>query len=216
MGLKHILTSVRKCKGMNPNSFKWIPTLRIGVLWVSQIFVTKVHIENLVSIDLYLSHWKGLQMKILKWTCIFHLEIESSNYELNCVLTLALGLRSMLRYKRGRRLGEFVETHTFWVWKNCKSGESQTFWNGNHLWSSKLFQILAAKSVDDKSYSNWTNFTLLKCFWNVDIKGVGGGGITTQPLEAKAKASIETSSKLSTTSMKPYPQSTYSLILLAI
>jgi len=119
-GLKHILTSVRKCKGMSPNSFKCIPTLGIGVLWVSQLFVTKVHIENLVSIDLYLNHWKGLQMKILKMNLHFPFGDWKFQLWIKLCSDLSLGLWSMLGHKRGWRLGECVKIQAFECGQNAK------------------------------------------------------------------------------------------------
>jgi hypothetical protein len=135
MRLKHIFTSAKKCKGMNPNTFKWISTLGIVVLWLYQIFVTKVHIENLVSIQ---NIEKVFKWRYWKWTCILQLEIESSSYELNCVLTLVLGLWSMLGHKREWKLGECVETHMF------ESRKMQKRWVSNILkWESLVeFQIV--------------------------------------------------------------------------
>jgi len=48
--LKHIPTSVGKCKEANPNIPKWIPILNVQVLQVYQSFNTNVLVLNLVKI----------------------------------------------------------------------------------------------------------------------------------------------------------------------
>ncbi len=120
MGFKHILTSVRKCKRMNPNTFKWIPTVGIGVLWVSQIFVTNVYIKNLVSIGLYLNHWKGLQMKILQ----MNLHCPFGDWKLKLWIKLcfdpSFGLVINVGAQKRMKARKMCWNSHVWVWKNAK------------------------------------------------------------------------------------------------
>jgi hypothetical protein len=48
---KHISTSVGKCKDMNVNTFKWIPTLVVRIPYMPQTFVTWFEGENLFQIQ---------------------------------------------------------------------------------------------------------------------------------------------------------------------
>jgi hypothetical protein len=38
----HVPRNLRKCEGMNPHTFKWTPTLGIGILMDYQIFKKKL------------------------------------------------------------------------------------------------------------------------------------------------------------------------------
>jgi len=54
---------------MSPNTFKWIPIMGVGVLWLSSIFGTTFQIENLVKIGSFLGHWKSFKKYITNLAC---------------------------------------------------------------------------------------------------------------------------------------------------
>jgi hypothetical protein len=46
---------------MNPQALKWAPTLRIGVLMDSQIFIEKFQASKLMGLKILLYHEKALE-----------------------------------------------------------------------------------------------------------------------------------------------------------
>jgi len=52
--------SARECKGMNPHTPKWAPTLGVGVSMESQIFKRQIQGSNFIGLKGSLYHWKAL------------------------------------------------------------------------------------------------------------------------------------------------------------
>ncbi len=58
----HALGSVGECEGMNLHTPKWAPTLGVGVLMDSQIFIEQLQGSKPIGLKNFLYHWKALGM----------------------------------------------------------------------------------------------------------------------------------------------------------
>jgi hypothetical protein len=62
----HALGSVGKCDGMNPHTFKWVPTLGVGLSMDFWIFKRQFQRSKFIGLKISIYHWKALETQMSK------------------------------------------------------------------------------------------------------------------------------------------------------